>query len=642
MHGAWILPAIVSLGALALWARLAGRGRTLGRGSITLVTTAALGLTVTAAIAWDARARAAAERRTAFLATVPSEGRPGGYVSSNACRACHPSQHASWHRSFHRTMTQYAAPETVLGHFDGAALPLRGGRLTLDQRGDEFWMTTTRDGQTREHRIGLVTGSHHMQVYWVSDGAGNAQQMVPYAFLLEEQRWVPARDTFLADPSVEWRFDAWNGQCIQCHATGGQQRPEPGEPAPGHAPVMASRAAELGIACESCHGPAEAHLAKHRSPLERYLGHGGNDASIVNPRRLKPRASAEVCGQCHGITAILDHDRWQSEGFAYRPGDALEATRPLLMAGHPPAAPILASIQNDEPNFLANRYWPDGMVRVAGREWNGMLRSPCHQRGPMTCLSCHSMHEGTRDDQLARDRDGNQACLSCHEAMRDKLAAHTHHAPSSEGSRCYNCHMPHTTYGLLKAIRSHQIDSPSIAVTRATGRPDACNLCHLDRSLGWAAGFLQQWYGQASIDLSDEEREIAAAVVWLLRGDAGQRALAAWHMGWVPAQEASGRDWLGGVLPLALGDSYAAVRAVAARSLRRLPGFEDFSFDFAAPEAQIQRGIEDAAARWGRARRPVPPAKAARVLLRPDGGPLSQRLGDLISRRDQRSMDLRE
>ena len=40
------------------------------------------------------------------------------------------------------------------------------------------------------------------------------------------------------------------------------------------------------------------------------------------------------------------------------------------------------------------------------------------------------------------------------------------------------------------------------------------------------------------------EESTAAAVLWLLSGDAGQRPLIAWHMGWAPALEASGRDWL--------------------------------------------------------------------------------------------------
>ncbi|MCZ6560865.1 MAG: hypothetical protein O6931_08260, partial [Gammaproteobacteria bacterium] len=34
-----------------------------------------------------------------------------GFVSSTACRACHPGNYQSWHDSFHRTMTQAAVPD---------------------------------------------------------------------------------------------------------------------------------------------------------------------------------------------------------------------------------------------------------------------------------------------------------------------------------------------------------------------------------------------------------------------------------------------------------------------------------------------------------------------------------------------------
>ena len=88
--------------------------------------------------------------------------------------------------------------------------------------------------------------------------------------------------------------------------------------------------------------------------------------------------------------------------------------------------------------------------------------------------------------------------------------------------------MPHTTYGLLKAIRSHEIDSPSVQSTLSTGRPNACNLCHLNKSLAWTAEHLTSWYGESPVELSDDERTIAASVLWALRGDAAQRR---WSLG---------------------------------------------------------------------------------------------------------------
>ena len=61
--------------------------------------------------------------------------------------------------------------------------------------------------------------------------------------------------------------------------------------------------------------------------------------------------------------------------------------------------------------------------------------------------------------------------------------------------------------------------------------------------------------------------------MWLLKGDAGQRAIIAQSMGWAPAQQASGGGWLAPYLALSAKDSYDAVRYIASRSLSTLPPF---------------------------------------------------------------------
>jgi len=135
-----------------------------------------------------------------------------------------------------------------------------------------------------------------------------------------------------------------------------------------------------------------------------------------------------------------------------------------------------------------------------------------------------------------------------------------------------NCHMPHTTYGLLKTIRSHRITSPSIRDTQTSDRPDACSLCHLDQSFAWVSDHLEQWYGQTGNRPSASgQNPIATSVNHLLRGDAAQRAVQVAAMGWRPAQEASGTRWMEPYLLLALNDPYDAVRLLAARSIETLP-----------------------------------------------------------------------
>lgn len=135
----------------------------------------------------------------------------------------------------------------------------------------------------------------------------------------------------------------------------------------------------------------------------------------------------------------------------------------------------------------------------------------------------------------------NQACLQCHEEFQKE---HSHHRDGSPGSHCYNCHMPHTTYGLLKGIRSHRIDSPDVSATLRTDRPNACNQCHLDRTLAWSANYLEKWYQISAPEILEEQRNVAASVLDILKGAAAKQALVAWTMGWEPARQASGSDWL--------------------------------------------------------------------------------------------------
>src|SRR5205814_9287342 len=128
--------------------------------------------------------------------------------------------------------------------------------------------------------------------------------------------------------------------------------------------------------------------------------------------------------------------------------------------------------------------------------------------------------------------------------MAAKISAHTHHVADSSGSRCYNCHMPRTAFGLLHTMRSHQVSSPTVQESIAHGRPNACNLCHLDQTLAWTAQKLHEWYDQPTPALHGDDQTIAAAVQCIVKGDAGQRALIARGMGWPSAHDVAGRDWL--------------------------------------------------------------------------------------------------
>jgi len=576
--------------------------------------------------------------RVELLRATPGQGR-AEYVGSDACAACHPGEHTSWAATYHRTMTQRAGPDTVLAAFDGRALVGVDGEYRVERRGAEFWvrMVDPADKRARaesgqvltwaprvERRVVMITGSHHMQVYWVAAPVGRTLHAFPFAWLIAEGRWVPVESTLLRPPEGDVVY-TWNEVCIACHAVAGK---------PGVADDLRdTRVAELGIACEACHGPGAAHVAGHGDPLRRYLQHlgGGADPSIVQPGRLAPPASAEICGRCHSVSLFHDEAAWRREGDRYRAGAGLAATQRLVR--HPLRAedPGLDALLERDPDFLAGRMWSDGQVRVTGREYSGLVESACFAGGGLSCLNCHQMHGAPADDQLAPGKGGDAACAGCHAAQVGP--AHSHHSPAAAG--CMDCHMPHTTYGLLGAMRSHTIDSPSLEVTLTTGRPDACSLCHIDRPLAWTAEPLARWYGHERPPLDAAQAEISAVALWALRGDAGQRALAAWHLAWGPAQAVGGSDWQAAILAELLLDPYAAVRHVAARALRRLPGLAGVEID-AEASAEARAGMRAAVIAA------MPRGAADRSRLRGVDGPERAILDRLLGQRDERPVDLRE
>ncbi|MCY4188315.1 MAG: multiheme c-type cytochrome, partial [Bryobacterales bacterium] len=258
-----------------------------GPGSLAL--SLALGAAVAAGVAyWDPPADAPLPQRPLALRDAGDRSATG-YASSDTCLPCHPRQHASWHEGFHRTMTQVVTEETVLADFEDLTLYFDGRPYRLFRSGGSFWveladpdmvdqaLALAQKGdfaQARQfastiprvtRRIVMSTGSHHYQLYWYPSGKGRELYMLPFAYLIEERRWVPRVSVFLTPPNLLEPRKVWNRDCLPCHATGGRPRYEPGGQGPPD-----TRLAEAGIACEACHGPAAEHAALNRNPVKRY------------------------------------------------------------------------------------------------------------------------------------------------------------------------------------------------------------------------------------------------------------------------------------------------------------------------------------------------------------------------------------
>lgn len=620
------LAAIVGLGVAAvIW----WFGRNLWFAAAAAISLIAL---VAIALPWDlapANPTPRASERRATARTVPPElPRPtlamlqsvrpievpaDGYVGSESCRECHTNNHSSWNASYHRTMTQVASPDAVLGDFEGTSVSALGRDYRLQKHGDVCWVDMHDPAlpvspQTRVNApIVMTTGSHHMQAYWYATGTGRVVGLLPIVHLIETNEWIPRAAAFLERPKdrLPEEVARWNLVCSQCHTTHRRERPRPGT-----GELWDTQVAEFGISCEACHGPGKGHIEYQRSlDLQDSAASDGQLDPIVNPADLSHVRSSQVCGQCHSVRSTIQDERiFREHGHGYRAGDDLTKTHFIWERGSEEMREFLREHggEMDHEHAMNTVYYSDGVVRVTGREYNGLKDSACFTRGNMSCLSCHQMHKSDSDprslsqwadDQLNPTAYGDDACLQCHK-QEDYATSHTHHQIDSHGSRCYNCHMPHTAYGLLKAVRNHTISIPDVSKDLSARRPNACNLCHLDKTLDWTAEHLQSWYGIDRPPLDDDQRAVAASLLWILKGDAAERALVAWHMGWADALTTSGSDWQLPFLSQLLSDDYLAVRFIARRAMKALPGFADFEFDALAPESTRALAIEQIQKRW--------------------------------------------
>jgi predicted CXXCH cytochrome family protein len=528
-------------------------------------------------------------------------------------------------------MTQLASDQSILAPFDGRVLESETSTCTVSREGEWYVVDMVDpDWEASEFREGIdhgpsadaprvrlpvvmTTGSHHLQAYWVPSEHGNKVRIFPWVYHIDKQRWIPNGDSFILPPHSKRYPQVWNNSCILCHSVAGDVGYERGN--------WQSRVAELGISCEACHGPGAAHVKRQSNPLTRYTEHllDRPDPTIVNPARLSHSKSSEVCGQCH-----TGFDEQASTPYnSYRAGGDFHS--------------VFSLADPKNPDDL--RFWPDGTMRVGGREYTGMIESACFQKGELSCLSCHSMHKSKPDKQMRPEMLGDQACVQCHASIAENLTGHTHHLVDSSGSRCYNCHMPHTSYALFSAIRSHRIDSPNLATDLTSGRPNACNQCHVDQTLAWTDKYLGEWYGSPHSELNAEQRIVPAAVLWLTQGDAIQRVLAAWSLGWQPAREAAGDNWQAPFLAELLDDPYSMVRYMAHDSLTKI-GSADAGFDYLISPEERPSAAEKFHDTWRGTDHPK--SEAVRAFFDDEHEFDRKSFQELLQRRDDRPITLYE
>jgi hypothetical protein len=143
----------------------------------------------------------------------------------------------------------------------------------------------------------------------------------------------------------------------------------------------------MGVGCESCHGPGEAHVQAMSKPnpaniyMERFEKSGG--------KRIN-----EMCGRCHRTEKDVE-----TKNLSEQHTDLFQA--------------------------------------------HGLARSQCFKKSgdKLTCLTCHDPHQDVEE----KEKPYEAACLRCHAGADNPQAApilQSRACPVNAKEKCISCHMP--------------------------------------------------------------------------------------------------------------------------------------------------------------------------------------------------------
>ncbi len=391
------------------------------------------------------------------------------YVGSAACVDCHPAEAAAWEGSHHALAWADATPANMLADFDGTTFAHDGATYRFRIEDVAYYVTATEtDGVTTDYRIHSVAGVAPLQQYLIETEPGRIQSF-DVVWDVDKGEWFHLYpDQHLPpDDGLHWTgpYKTWNARCAECHATGFEKAYD------HRTRTYASTQAEIGVGCEACHGPGEAHLDwAARRPLNPAFK--ALDAYGFTMNFDQTEATIQQCATCH------------SRREAHGDGNPLPGT-PYHDAYN------LALLRPD-------LYHADGQILDEVYVYGSFLQSKMYQQG-VGCLDCHDAHTATLR------AEGNAVCAQCHSPAGNPDyptlrpadyddPSHHFHAPETPGAQCANCHMIERVYMGNDGRRDHSFRIPRPDLAAETGAPDACTDCHTDQTAAWAAARIEDWY----------------------------------------------------------------------------------------------------------------------------------------------------
>ncbi len=376
------------------------------------------------------------------------------YTGSQSCRPCHEKFYNLWDGSHHGL-----AMQPVTGDLLSKYLLVPGREIMIGDLsyrpviiGDSlFIIEYGKDHDTIAYRAIHAMGGKYVY-YFLTPLEGGKLQVLPLAYDLKSSQWYDNPGSGvrhfegMSDDALDWKSYpfTFNTSCYGCHVSQLSTNYEP------VTMTYNTQWREPGINCETCHGPAEDHIrAFARVDSAAVLP----DIEIISTKRFTAMQHNSSCGSCHAKMVPITS--------SFTPGEYFYDNFDLV------------TVEN--PDF-----YPDGRDLGENYTYASWEMNACKNKSDLHCVSCH-----TSSGRYKFREKPNEACMPCHESRVRDPEPHTRHDPAGEGGHCISCHMPKTTFARMERS-DHSFRPPAPAATIEFGSPNACNICHTDKTARWA------------------------------------------------------------------------------------------------------------------------------------------------------------
>ena len=411
-------------------------------------------------------------------ATSSSEN---AYTGSSSCRPCHQDFYDLWESSHHGLAMQPCTLDLVNKKLKPQTedIVIEGLSYRFVTSSDRVFVTESGPEHEKQYPVLHAMGGKNVY-YFLTEMDKGRLQVLPVSYDVQKEAWFDTTASavrhFVGQPDQPYHWTdypyTFNTSCFGCHVSQLVNTYDL------ETDTYNTVWSEPGINCETCHGPAQKHIAIANAAADPDQVDDWALPVITPEYGYTAYQTNSACSNCHAKASVIDRD--------FKPGSDFYQHSDLVTLEHAD-------------------YYPDGRDLGENYTYTSWSQSKCVKESDLHCVTCHTSSGRYR----FHGEQANDACMPCHEPLVKDLAAHTHHdASNTKVTDCVQCHMPTTRFGNMNRS-DHSMRSPMPSATIQFKSPNACNMCHTDQTPEWADEYVRKWYK------NDYQKETLLLATWI-------------------------------------------------------------------------------------------------------------------------------